>query len=637
LTEKKNVQKAIRKAFSVSKKSGKELDLSLVFKLKSGHNAYMDVAVHYSAEGKTFEEYFTDVEQALIKNGNGRYVDDRGVLPERVEDIERCWESAEGYGNFNEKRVSKVSLDDVENAIEELAEIKKGDDKEPDTDAIDLILKDMAKLKDVPAVKLKSLMSRIKNKQRIQIGDLKQDFHKYVNEDTPEKLGDNELADQFIKKMGIDNLFFTNEDIYVYQAISKGLWSVRELPLLKHDVDTICNNNFEKYGSSLINSVTELTKHKLAISSDLLNQRNNNIINCPNGNITIDESTGEVTLQPHNREYYSTIQVSTEYNSNATCPVWETSLNQMFHGDKDKDDKIKFLHELIGYALTTSTKFNLIPVFFGYGANGKSRVIAMIEKIIGSNNTSNVRLKNMDNPYELAYMEHKLVNFCLEVGKKEIAPDGIMKSQAEGEKVTCHKKYGHPYDFIPTATLVLALNNPLNCRDGAVGFLRRIFQIDFNNRFYKPHEWKPEYGEMFKADLNLDDKLSGEVEGVMNQSIKAYAQAVKKGAMTIPTSVTKNYDKLRLRLNQMELFVEEQCQSGNDEYKCGLQELFNSYKLWASKSGIHSTFSRGNFKEHLIGLGYRTTQTEGVFTFHGIVPVLSDGDKIQTQLSTTRS
>ncbi len=99
-------------------------------------------------------------------------------------------------------------------------------------------------------------------------------------------------------------------------------------------------------------------------------------LNVLNG--TIDLRTGQ--LRPHRREDLLTKLAPVAYDPDATCPLWDRSLNRWTDGNKDL---IGYLQRVTGYGLTADVSEQSLWFFHGSGANGKSTFLGTVLAMLG--------------------------------------------------------------------------------------------------------------------------------------------------------------------------------------------------------------------------------------------------------------
>jgi putative DNA primase/helicase len=106
------------------------------------------------------------------------------------------------------------------------------------------------------------------------------------------------------------------------------------------------------------------------------------LFNCLNG--TLDLRTGE--LRGHRREDLITKLCPTPYRPDARCPVWERFLGSVFPDAEDELDRelITFVQRMFGRCLTGDVSEQILPIFWGNGANGKSTLVNAVLGAVGS-------------------------------------------------------------------------------------------------------------------------------------------------------------------------------------------------------------------------------------------------------------
>jgi len=131
-------------------------------------------------------------------------------------------------------------------------------------------------------------------------------------------------------------------------------------------------------------------------------------INLKNGMIFIRART----LLPHDKCFYSTIQLKISYDPAAKCPRWEQFLVEVFEGDLER---IALIQEFMGYSLVPDTRYEKALLMIGEGANGKSTLLKVWEQLLGSENVSSVTLPNLQDQFHRVTIHRKLLNIAAEL------------------------------------------------------------------------------------------------------------------------------------------------------------------------------------------------------------------------------
>jgi len=130
-------------------------------------------------------------------------------------------------------------------------------------------------------------------------------------------------------------------------------------------------------GESRIRAMLKLAESEASIpvKADQFDS-NPYLLNLLNG--TLNLKTGK--LQPHNREDLLTKLAPIEYSPNAKCQTWKAFLKRIMNGN---EDLIQYLQKAVGYSLTGDTREQVLFIFYGTGANGKTTFISTIMSMLG--------------------------------------------------------------------------------------------------------------------------------------------------------------------------------------------------------------------------------------------------------------
>ena len=100
------------------------------------------------------------------------------------------------------------------------------------------------------------------------------------------------------------------------------------------------------------------------------------LLNCNNGTLDLRRAT----LWEHRREDLITKLAPVNYALQAQCPEWEKFLDRIMAGNRAL---IAFLQRAVGYALTGDTREQVLFVFYGTGANGKTTFLETVRAMLG--------------------------------------------------------------------------------------------------------------------------------------------------------------------------------------------------------------------------------------------------------------
>jgi len=263
---------------------------------------------------------------------------------------------------------------------------------------------------------------------------------------------------------------------------------------------------------------------------------------------------------------------------------------------------------MLGYCLIPSTEFEKFFILTGSGANGKSRLLRVIEELLGQDNVSSVDPKEFSNRFQLAYIQSKMANIITELSIGHKTSDGTLKAISSGELITAEYKHQPPFQFRPTCKLFCGTNHPPVFRDTSNGLYRRVIILNFN-RVFDEHE----------QDKKLDQKLLAELPGILNIALGGLKKLLDEGCFVDPKSCRDARTSLQLRNDSVARFFHENCDKSPGS-KISVRELYEAYKKWCLANGVITFRNKNDFSRDIINQGTEHHKgTGGERMFSGIV------------------
>jgi putative DNA primase/helicase len=241
----------------------------------------------------------------------------------------------------------------------------------------------------------------------------------------------------FLLKYYPGGLFYANETFYRYH---EGAWEQ-----IEESVD-VRKRLARLFGASaeakVINESVVLLKDFLVISSASLTQHKH-LICLRNG--TLDTLSYE--LLPHSPSHRLLNRTDIEWNAEAECPRWIQFLDECFVEDSDKEQKIAFMQEWMGYCLVPDISQQKFVWMVGAGGNGKSVLLSVLERLVGGHNVSHAYMERLGDKFVRAELEGKLLNVSSEMSAEATISDGYFKSIVAGDIIEAERKY-KPFIFL---------------------------------------------------------------------------------------------------------------------------------------------------------------------------------------------
>jgi putative DNA primase/helicase len=309
------------------------------------------------------------------------------------------------------------------------------------------------------------------------------------------------------------------------------------------------------------------------------------LLNCVNG--TVELRTG--AIREHRREDYLTGLCPTEFRPEAPCPAFERFLAAVFQRDGDLPG---FVQRLLGRCLTGDVSEQILPIFWGKGANGKSTLLNTVLSVLGTDYAMKapadllMTSRGDRHPTELADLFGKRLVVASETRQGRHLNESLIKDLTGGERIRARGMRENFWEFPPTHKVILQTNHKPAVPGGGHGMWRRLRLVPFDVRFSDPDEpenrGRQSRGEP-RADKQLDLKLAGEREGILAWLVRGCLEWQRQG-LGVPESVAAATAAYRAGEDVLARFLAEKCMRGPD-YSCRGSVLYDAYKGWAAAAG----------------------------------------------------
>ena len=246
------------------------------------------------------------------------------------------------------------------------------------------------------------------------------------------------------------------------------------------------------------------------------------LLNVPNGTIELDSGR----LRPHAQDDYITKMCMIKYDPGSACPRWNSFLEEVFKTDSGEPDYdlIYYIQKVVGYSLTGSVQEEAIFILHGFGANGKSTFLDVLQKLF-EDYTANprpeliTRAKNKSTSFneDAAMLRGAHLAIVQEINDQIRLDEAMVKQLTTPGKMTAAYKHKSAFSFRPTHKLFVALNHLPEIRNTDDGIWRRLHLIPFKQSF------------IGREDRELPGKLWQERQGILNWCIEGAALWAREG------------------------------------------------------------------------------------------------------------
>ena len=341
----------------------------------------------------------------------------------------------------------------------------------------------------------------------------------------------------------------------------------------------------DKQTRQVLNEVSTTLKNRHFIRPEKLNY--SNLLNLKNGMIDLNNLDFEtLKIIEHAPKYLSTIRLNVEFDEKASCLNWLKFLKEIFPEDVE-GYKMKILQEFFGLCLTKDTEFEKCLWMIGKGANGKSVIAAILQVLVGEENSTSIAMESLVESHYQADLFGKLVNVCSEPKSKSKVCDELLKRIISGDSLQAAGKFKKSLKFTPFCKVVICANNHPRVDDRTEGYWRKLLILDFKRQFSEKEQ-----------DKGLKKKLIKELDGIFLWALYGLRNLKKRKYFDINEEMNESIDKIKYENNNVRVFVDECCViNGISHMK--KRDLFNKYVDWAKDSNA-KPFGIINFGQELL-------------------------------------
>lgn len=339
---------------------------------------------------------------------------------------------------------------------------------------------------------------------------------------------------------------------------------------------------------SRISAMCDLARCEVAVATEQLNS-DPWLLTVNNG--TIDLRTGEI--RAHRQEDYITKLAPVDYDVNAQCPRWLEVLNTLFAG---KQPLIDYMQKLLGSALTGISRDDMLPIFYGQGANGKTTLINTVMKLMGDYASPAppqllVGSRSSRPPFDIADLRGKRLMVASETESTDRLSEGLVKQLTGRDCLKARNLYGAFFQFDPTHKIILMTNHKPDVQGLDEGIWRRLALIPFEVTI--PRD---------QRDPKLEEKLKAEWPGILVWLVQG-CLAWQRDGIKMPPEVEAATQSYRHSSNTFLRFVEEMCYRETQTWT-PTSRIREAYRSYCSQIGEIRPLSDSAMASALKGMGY---------------------------------
>lgn len=283
-----------------------------------------------------------------------------------------------------------------------------------------------------------------------------------------------------------------------------------------------------------------------------------------------------------------TNKINHNYDSEAYSEIVDKTLDKLACYDKDVR---MLLEECIGYCFYRRNELRKSFILTGEKENGKSTFLAMIEALLGRENTTSLDLKELGDRFKTAELVNKLANIGDDIGDEFIPNPAVFKKLSSGNPINVERKGQNPFDFSSYAKLLFSANNIPRIKDKSGAVISRLVIIPFDARF-SPND--PDFDPYIKYKLIQEEPM----QYLINLGIQGLKRVLKNRKFTTSKKVENALEEYEENNNPILLFFKEEIKIENEPTNAVYQK-YTEFCLANSFSPMSNIEFSKQVKKHL--------------------------------------
>lgn len=251
------------------------------------------------------------------------------------------------------------------------------------------------------------------------------------------------------------------------------------------------------------------------------------------------------------------------------------------------EENSEMIYELVGYCMLPQYDIQKIWLLTGEGSNGKSKLMELIEKIIGNSNMTATDLTTLtETNFGVAQLYKKLVCYIGETDGHKLERTSVLKRLSGGDLVPAQFKNQPNFVFRNYAKIIIGTNTVPQTQDKTFGYYRRFIIIKFPKQFEPKDIWSDIPAEEFESFANICAK---KVVNLLKNRRFTNEPSDKEKARIYEE---ESNPLLKYLANEIEI-------TQNPTDTIFAYEFENSYIDWLGNNGYSKNISKTKIKEEL--------------------------------------
>ena len=241
-----------------------------------------------------------------------------------------------------------------------------------------------------------------------------------------------------------------------------------------------------------------------------------------------------------------------------------------------RHDLVNWIQEIFGITLSGLIIEQIMLLFLGIGANGKSTLVEVFLHLLGDYGIgmpSHAFLKSNSRAIrnDIARLPGVRFAACAEVNTGMSLDESMVKRATGGDVMTARFIGKEYFDFHPSAKFFLSVNTLPKVTGADNGIYRRLVVVPFDGDFQDT------------MDRNLPEKLKDEIDGILAWAVQGFLRWQARGHLVKPQCVIDACAAYRGEMDTVQSFLDECCIL-DPSASTSLGVLYEAYQQWAKGS-----------------------------------------------------
>ncbi|MDX2223593.1 MAG: phage/plasmid primase, P4 family [Rhodospirillaceae bacterium] len=301
------------------------------------------------------------------------------------------------------------------------------------------------------------------------------------------------------------------------------------------------------------------------------------LFNCANGTLDLTDPA-RVKLRKARPADLISRASPVRYDPTARCPQFDAFMARIL---PELEVRL-FVQRWAGYLLTGDTSEQVVALWHGEGANGKS-TLADLMKFILADYAKTVAFASLvrgdrsrggsEATPDIARLRGARAAFASEPEHNVSFSEGLIKSLTGEASIVARHLNQEFFEYTPRFKITLSFNTKPKVVGADLGIWRRLLLVPFGVIIPKEDR-----------DKQLLDKLKGEAAGVLNWMLDGY-RAWRDRGLAPPAAVVAATDEYKAESDPIGLFIADAVEIGRveDELEAGV--AFRAYQAWCRANG----------------------------------------------------